>query len=150
MKESAKLVIIGLHYSHNYKLPHRLLIPLCLLLIFGTAASAGRDYKVGGRREVKDVQSNQEVQDLGRYCVRQYNKDHRRPATAPLLSFSEVVEAETQVVSGIKYFLKISAASESGGGNSRRDNYYDAVVLIKPWGAESKALLDFGPSRTNM
>ncbi|VFQ72420.1 unnamed protein product [Cuscuta campestris] len=149
MEESAKPLIIGLHCSHTNKLPRRLVISLCLLLIFGTAAAGGRDYKVGGRREVKDVQSNQEVQDLGRYCVRQYNEDRRRPPTAPLLSFSEVVEAETQVVSGIKYFLKISAASVSGG-NSGRANYYDAVVLIKPWGAESKVLLDFGPSRTNM
>ncbi|CAH9078270.1 unnamed protein product [Cuscuta epithymum] len=122
------------------KLP--LLLSLFLLLILAppssAAAAAGR--KVGGRKEVKDVKSNQEIQELGKYCVREYNKNLH--GKAELLSFSEVVEAETQVVSGIKYYLKISAATAANGVRG----YFDAVVWVKPWAAKPKEVLKFAPS----
>ncbi|CAH9122331.1 unnamed protein product [Cuscuta epithymum] len=120
------------------KLP---LLSLFLLLILAppsSAAAAGR--KVGGRKEVKDVKSNQEIQELGRYCVREYNKNLH--GEAELLSFSEVVAAETQVVSGIKYYLKITAATAANGVRG----YYDAVVVVKPWAAKPKEVLKFAPS----
>ncbi|XP_019165816.1 PREDICTED: cysteine proteinase inhibitor B-like [Ipomoea nil] len=126
-----------------------LLIKLPLLTLFllvssasssAQANAAGR--KVGGRTEVKDVKNNEEVQELGRYCVREYNKVlQEKQGGGGLLSFSEVVKAETQVVSGFKYYLKISAASSGG---ARR--IYDAVVVVKPWAADSRELLDFAPS----
>ncbi|CAH9123066.1 unnamed protein product [Cuscuta epithymum] len=125
------------------KLP--LLLSLFLLLILAppssaaAAAAAGR--KVGGRKEVKDVKSNQEIQELGKYCVLEYNKKNLH-GKAELLSFSEVVEAETQVVSGIKYYLKISAATAANGVRG----YYDAVVWVKPWAAKPKKVLKFAPS----
>ncbi|XP_075507595.1 cysteine proteinase inhibitor B-like [Primulina tabacum] len=101
--------------------------------------------KVGGRREVKNVHSNKQIQDLGRFCVEQYNLKMLQKgingSSGKLLMFSEVVEAETQVVSGIKYYLKISAAPH-GGGVARE---FEAVVLVKPW-MRSKEVLTFDPS----
>ncbi|KAK7400040.1 hypothetical protein VNO78_11239 [Psophocarpus tetragonolobus] len=55
------------------------------------------------------------------------------------LTFVEVVEAMEQVVSGIKYYIKISAMAPHG--DSR---LFDSVVLVKPW-FPSKQLLNFSP-----
>ncbi|KAK3017640.1 hypothetical protein RJ639_003232 [Escallonia herrerae] len=54
---------------------------------------------------------NWEIQELGRYSVKEYN---RKRNSGYGLKFMEVVEAETQVVFGIKYYLKISAATPTG------------------------------------
>ncbi|KAM3267298.1 hypothetical protein P3S67_032470 [Capsicum chacoense] len=73
--------------------------------------------KVGGKTPIKDVKTNKKIQELGKYCVEEYNKSLRKykqimqDDNIELLSFVEVVEAETQVVSGIKYYLKISTFS---------------------------------------
>ncbi|KAL6009522.1 hypothetical protein ACLOJK_022751 [Asimina triloba] len=93
--------------------------------------------KVGGRSEVKNVESNQEIQSLGRFSVEEYNKRHGRH-----LSFSRVFKAERQVVSGIKYFLKIATVASSKNGGEQ----FDAVVVVKPW-IRSKQLLSFAPSK---
>ncbi|PIN16344.1 hypothetical protein CDL12_11007 [Handroanthus impetiginosus] len=119
------------------------LLPLLLTPLISTPATAVGG-KVGGRRVVKNVKSNKEVQDLGRYCFQEYNRQQKingSVSAAKLLVFSEVVEAETQVVSGIKYYLKISAATRRGG----RAKIFDAVVVVKPW-MHSKELLNFTPS----
>ncbi|CAI9776144.1 unnamed protein product [Fraxinus pennsylvanica] len=97
---------------------------------------------VGGKTEVKNVKTNKEVQELGKYCVDQYNSKQKHVANGrKLLTFSQVVEAEKQVVSGIKYYLKISAATYGGGVPKN----FDAVVVVKPW-VDSKELLNFAPS----
>ncbi|KAG6423344.1 hypothetical protein SASPL_113738 [Salvia splendens] len=118
---------------------------LLLLLVFVlVAAAAGR--KVGGRMQVRNVKENKQVQELGRYCVTEYNNRHIHKANGSigekLLVFSQVVEAETQVVSGIKYYLKISAATLGGGGPHE---IFEAVVVVKPW-LHKKDLVDFAPS----
>nr|GMD01305.1 cysteine proteinase inhibitor B-like [Ipomoea batatas] len=63
---------------------------------------------VGGRTEIEGVKGNQEVQDLGKYCVDQYNVNINNNVNNGngdlMLRFSEVLEAEKQVVSGIKEF----------------------------------------------
>ncbi|KAJ4956012.1 hypothetical protein NE237_012795 [Protea cynaroides] len=105
---------------------------------------------VGGRTEVKDVKSNKNVQDLGRFSVEEYNKNQRhyrqgqerfgeRGRVDEPLKFKEVVKAQTQVVSGIKYYLTVSVYQ---GGIPKT---YDAVVVVKPW-IKSKQLLNFAPS----
>ncbi|GFQ03820.1 cysteine proteinase inhibitor 5 [Phtheirospermum japonicum] len=97
------------------------------------AAVGGR---VGGRTQVKNVEGNREVQELGRYCVQEYNRQQQQNR---LLVFSRVVEAQTQIVSGIKYYLNISARA---GGEPQS---FEAVAVVKPW-LHSKQLLNFGPS----
>ncbi|KZV34841.1 cysteine protein inhibitor B [Dorcoceras hygrometricum] len=93
---------------------------------------------VGGRTQVKDVESNKEIQELGEFCVKQYNlqlqEKGSRTGMQPL-EFNKVVEAQTQVVSGIKYYLKISASGE----------IYDAEVVVRQW-AHAKEMLTFAPS----
>ncbi|XP_062149949.1 cysteine proteinase inhibitor B [Alnus glutinosa] len=102
----------------------------------------GYDGMVGGRTEVKDVKTNEEVQKLGRFSVHEYNRSLRHRGNGDggrELTFVEVVEAQSQVVSGIKYYLKISA-TQSGV-----TKIFESVVVVKPW-VHSKELLNFGPS----
>lgn len=122
------------------------LLLLVFLPLFSTQAAAAIGGKVGGRTQVKNVKANKEVQDLGRYCVQEYNRQLQQKANgsssaAKLLVFSQVVEAETQVVSGIKYYLKISAATRAGEAPKN----FEAVVVVKPW-LHSKEMLNFAPS----
>ncbi|GAA0145195.1 hypothetical protein LIER_44069 [Lithospermum erythrorhizon] len=99
--------------------------------------------KVGGKQKITDVKSNKEVQDLGRYCVEQYNMKQSKHNGAKNLMFSRVVDAEEQVVSGIKYYLKIDVANPEGV-----PQIFDAIVVVKPW-AKTKEILTFNPSPTN-
>ncbi|KAG1330859.1 cysteine proteinase inhibitor 5 [Cocos nucifera] len=105
---------------------------------FQLVGGGGR--KVGGRTEVPHVESNKEVQDLGLFCVEEYNHRLRggRRAGSEALTFLRVVAAERQVVSGIKYYLKISA-------RDGRERTFDAIVVVKPW-LKSRSLLSFTPS----
>lgn len=57
------------------------------------------------------------------------------------LRFYQVLEAEKQVVSGMKYYLKIEAFSKTSG----EPKVFEAVVVVKPW-LRSKQLLKFAPS----
>ena len=99
----------------------------------------------GGKTEIKDVKTNKEVQELGRYSVEEYKRmqgkqqhgDGKRGMVD--LTFSEVVEGQKQVVAGIKYYLKINASQKGV------PKMFDSVVVVKPW-AHSKQLLDFSPS----
>ncbi|CAH1439610.1 unnamed protein product [Lactuca virosa] len=98
----------------------------------------------GGRKKVENVKTNKEVQELGRYSVEEYNRSEgSRKGGVGSLKFSQVVEAETQVVSGIKYYLKIVAFSKSGVSK-----VFDAEVVVKAW-MHSKELLNFKPSPAN-
>ncbi|KAL7177080.1 hypothetical protein ACSBR2_030418 [Camellia fascicularis] len=119
---------------------------LLILVVVLVVSTAVRGYggMVGGRTKVKDVKSNEEVQELGRYSVEQYNlqqkKSHLNGGRADL-RFQAVVEAEKQVVSGIKYYLKITAVYS----RSEIPRTFEAVVVVQPW-AHSKELLNFSPS----
>ncbi|XP_057773418.1 cysteine proteinase inhibitor 5 [Salvia miltiorrhiza] len=121
--------------------------PLLLLLLLLLAAAFPRDAaavgrKVGGRMQVKNVKDNKEVQELGRYCVGEYNRRKANEGSEKLLVFSQVVEAQTQVVSGIKYYLKVLAAKPLAGAPET----FEAVVVVKPW-LQSKDLIQFTPSQ---
>ncbi|KAK2638209.1 hypothetical protein Ddye_026004 [Dipteronia dyeriana] len=107
-----------------------------------TASVSGYDGKVGGRREVEDVKKNKQVQEVGRFSVEEFNR--RRGGgnnnVHGELMFSEVIEAEKQVVAGIKYYMKIEVGTKSG-----ETKVFDSVVVLKPW-LHSKELLNFSPS----
>ncbi|CAN6242119.1 unnamed protein product [Urochloa humidicola] len=118
-------------------------ILLLSLLAVATAAAV-----VGGRRDIKDVGSNKEVQSLGRFAVDEHNSRLRRnggvgtssdPVTV-LLSFKAVAAAQVQVVAGKAYYLKVIARDRGGG-----DRPFDAVVVVKAW-LKSKELVSFTPS----
>ncbi|ERN02578.1 hypothetical protein AMTRI_Chr06g195630 [Amborella trichopoda] len=88
----------------------------------------------GGRSAIPNVKSNTEVQDLGKFCVEKYNQVHDSR-----LVFSEVVQGERQVVSGMKYYLLIEAKD----GDVLKK--FDAVVVVQAW-RHSKQMLSFSPS----
>lgn len=124
-----------------------------ILLSYFCVPAAGTGRMVGGRTEVKDVKGNEEVQQLGRFSVEEYNRRHggrRREGGGGnvlgmndgYLTFSEVVSAEKQVVSGLKYYMKV-AATRNGVKST-----FEAVVVVKPW-LPSKQLLHFSPSSYN-
>ncbi|PUZ53324.1 hypothetical protein GQ55_5G043800 [Panicum hallii var. hallii] len=125
-----------------------------ILLVAAAAASARADgepsgirqpsgeyrgRKVGARTEVRDVERDGEVQELGRFSVAEYNRRH--VGGGERLEFGRVVAAQRQVVSGLKYYLRVAAAAENGGG----ERVFDAVVVVKPW-LESRTLLRFAPA----
>ncbi|XVF65387.1 hypothetical protein PTKIN_Ptkin09bG0244500 [Pterospermum kingtungense] len=122
------------------------LILLSLLVVLTVSATVVNGYgtMVGGKTEIKDVKSNKEVQGLGRFSVEEYNRSQGRLRSngggrRGMLVFSQVVEAQKQVVSGIKYYLKIEAMQN---GLTRT---FESVVVVKPW-LKSKQLLNFSPS----
>ena len=113
---------------------------LSVSLVVSQASDRGRF--VGGRSEVKDVKSNAEVQDLGRFSVKEFNRQRSEKGNMEgrELEFSQVVEAEVQVVSGLKYYLLVEAV-ENGKGK-----VFESEVVVQPW-LQSKQLLRFEPSR---
>ncbi|XP_052207290.1 cysteine proteinase inhibitor B-like [Diospyros lotus] len=127
------------------KLVRASILLLCVaVVVAATSLTPAAGGKVGGRTKVHDVKKNEEIQQLGRYSVQQYNLSRQkktRGSSGGPLEFKEVVEAETQVVSGIKYYLKI-AATDSRDGSRKM---FDAEVVVKAW-LHSKQLLNFAPS----
>ncbi|XVF37889.1 hypothetical protein REPUB_Repub20aG0049900 [Reevesia pubescens] len=116
-----------------------------LSLLFVTTVSVtvvnGYGTMVGGKTKINNVKNNKEVQELGRFSVEEYNKGQGRFRSngGSELVFHQVVEAQKQVVSGIKYFLKIEA-SQNGLTKT-----FESVVVVKPW-VQSKELLNFSPT----
>ncbi|KAJ3708614.1 hypothetical protein LUZ61_012319 [Rhynchospora tenuis] len=106
--------------------------------------SPGR--KVGGRSEVKDVESNKDVQELGRFAVQEYNRQLQENHTTKeeLLSFSKVVEAQRQVVAGLKYYMRIVTTVSCAEPEGHGKRVYDVVVVVKPW-LGSRVLVSFEP-----
>ncbi|KAF5199897.1 Cysteine proteinase inhibitor [Thalictrum thalictroides] len=95
--------------------------------------------KLGGRTEIIDLKTNKEVQDLGKYSVDEYSLQHKGElGVKGILNFVEVKEAQMQVVSGIKYYLKVNVIQN---GMSK---IFDAVVVVRPWD-RSKELVQFAP-----
>lgn len=124
------------------------LLSVLVVVSVVTRPAYGMRKIVGGRSQVPDVDSNKEVQELGRYCVEEFNmreqqehgKGREESSTVfnPLM-FSRVVEAERQVVSGIKYFLRIEVTLPD-----RTTRMFDSVVVVKPW-LQSRELVNFSP-----
>lgn len=120
-----------------------ILVIVTLLSVLSTTSYGRVNVMVGGKTEVADVRANREVQELGRFAVEEYNQQRLRmrrdDGGDETLRFVEVVEAEQQVVSGVKYYLKISAATRDGV-----HRMFTSVVVVKPW-LHSKKILHFGP-----
>ncbi|OVA08658.1 Proteinase inhibitor I25 [Macleaya cordata] len=122
------------------------LLFLCFVSSLSTVNGVGfGGGKLGGKTEIKDVETNKEIQELGSFSVNEYNLKFKREKGTSL-TFSEVVKAEEQVVAGTKYFLKISAVQNGDVGENKM---FDAVVVVKPWVHPSNELLSFDPSTTN-
>lgn len=98
---------------------------------------------MGGRMKIRDVKTNKEVQDLGKFSVEEYNRSLRQGGNGGELTFVEVVEAQRQVVSGIKYYLVISATHKGGETDT-----FEAAVVVKPW-VNTKKLLNFRRSKSS-
>uniref|UniRef100_A0A5K1FKZ1 Cystatin domain-containing protein n=1 Tax=Nymphaea colorata TaxID=210225 RepID=A0A5K1FKZ1_9MAGN len=79
---------------------------------------------LGGFQPIPDVKNNKHVQELGKFAVAEYKKEHPREAA---LVFAEVVEAQNQVVAGTNCKLLIKALK---AGYLR---HYKALVYENPW-----------------
>lgn len=66
--------------------------------------------------------------------------EHNRRGSHRLL-FYRVVAAQTQVVSGIKCYLRVAARDGHGPG----EQVFDAVVVVKVW-LPSRVLVSFVPA----
>ncbi|KAG2332823.1 hypothetical protein Bca52824_004003 [Brassica carinata] len=132
------------------------LFGLLVIAVVTPSANAIRTSVVlGGKSDVPNVQTNMEVQELGRYCVEQFNLQEQsgkgnvassiaKTDTAVLnpLTFSRVVSAQQQVVAGLKYYLRIEVTQPDG-----TSRMFDSVVVVQPW-LHSKKLLGFTPVAT--
>ncbi|XP_006645220.1 cysteine proteinase inhibitor 5-like [Oryza brachyantha] len=107
--------------------------------------AAGRGRKVGGTTAVEDVEGNREVQELGLFCVVEHNRRGSPTARGHRLVFSRVVAAQTQVVAGIKYYLRIAARNGLREGDDDEEKVFDAVVVVKAW-VPSREMLSFAPA----
>jgi cystatin-C len=121
-----------------------LTIVITTLLCILSTASCGRVI-VGAKTEISDVGTNKEVQELGKFAVKEYNYKQglNNGGDGEGLKFVEVVEAEQQVVSGMKYYLNISAVDHNGV-----QRMFNSVVVVKPWLHQYKKVIHFGPSST--
>ncbi|KAG4185050.1 hypothetical protein ERO13_A09G208375v2 [Gossypium hirsutum] len=115
-------------------------LAITLLLIVFTPVNGCRNI-MGGRTPVEDVENDKAMQALGRFAVEEHNKNQENDGdTSDQIKFSQVVGAEKQIVSGIKYFLTVEGIEN---GKSRM---FDSIVLIKPWSkSEDKQLISFSP-----
>ncbi|TYI66537.1 hypothetical protein E1A91_D09G230900v1 [Gossypium mustelinum] len=115
-------------------------LEITLLLIIFTPIN-GYGMVVGGKTPVEDVEKDKAMQALGRFAVKEHNKNKKNDGdTSNPIKFSQVVRAEKQIVSGIKYFLTIE------GMENGKKNTFDSIVLIKPWSkSKDKKLLSFSP-----
>ncbi|KAF3788278.1 Cysteine proteinase inhibitor 5 [Nymphaea thermarum] len=89
----------------------------------------------GGFQPIPDVKNNKHVQELGKFAVTGYNKEHHEAAA---LVFVEVVEGQSQVVAGTNYKLLIKALKAG------YVKHYKALVYEKPW-ENVKTLTSFDP-----
>ncbi|TYH55496.1 hypothetical protein ES332_D09G239100v1 [Gossypium tomentosum] len=115
-------------------------LEITLLLIIFTPIN-GYGMVVGGKTPVEDVEKDKAMQALGRFAVEEHNKNKKNDGdTSNPIKFSQVVRAEKQIVSGIKYFLTIE------GMENEKKKTFDSIVLIKPWSkSKDKKLLSFSP-----
>ncbi|GKV28601.1 hypothetical protein SLEP1_g37624 [Rubroshorea leprosula] len=119
-----------------------IIVPLIFTLFFlSSSLVSGFNTGLGAKTEISDVKENEEVQELGRFSVEEFNRRQGNGGIIGELVFLEVVEAQRQVVSGIKYYLKVNATQNGLG------RVFDSVVVVKPW-AHSKQLVNFSPSNT--
>ncbi|XP_013747183.2 cysteine proteinase inhibitor 2-like [Brassica napus] len=125
---------------------------LVIALVTPSANATRKSVVLGGEADIPNVQTNIEIQELGRYCVEQFNLMEESEQgnaesiadTAVLnpLNFSRVVSAQKQVVAGLKYDLRIEVIQPDG-----TSRMFDSVVIIQPW-LHSKKLLGFTPVAT--
>ncbi|RZB49991.1 Kinesin-like protein KIN-12B isoform F [Glycine soja] len=119
-----------------------------LVTLLSVLSSASCARMVGGKTEIPEVRKNRQVQELGRFAVEEYNlglkllKNNNVDNGREQLNFSAVVEAQQQVVSGMKYYLKISAT------HNGVHEMFNSVVVVKPW-LHSKQLLHFAPASSS-
>nr|ABK21379.1 unknown [Picea sitchensis]ABK22996.1 unknown [Picea sitchensis]ACN40467.1 unknown [Picea sitchensis] len=92
--------------------------------------------RIGGIRDIPDVEHKKEIQDLGRFAVDEYNTQQNVG-----ISFSKVVKAQEQVVSGLLYYLTIKTKEGS------KTKLYAAKIWVKPW-EKFKQLQEFKPVQT--
>ncbi|KAK7348603.1 hypothetical protein VNO80_23165 [Phaseolus coccineus] len=116
-------------------------VTLAVTMLACVLCSSSHGTMLGAKTEITDVKRNKEVQDLGSFSVEEHNRMLRQAlkGMSEETKFVEVVEAQKQMVSGTKYYLKISA-TQSG-----RSVMFDSVVVVQP-GLASKDLLSFAPS----
>ncbi|GER44893.1 Mo25 family protein [Striga asiatica] len=105
---------------------------LSFLFVSAAEVASGRGSLVGGWQQIKDLK-DPEVVKMAKFAVEQHNKE-----ASTNLSFVDVVNGYSQVVSGIKYRLVLSAVD--GGAGAGDPGNYTAVVWSKPWQNSAKLL----------
>nr|ABK24186.1 unknown [Picea sitchensis] len=95
-------------------------IVITLLCFFGTNTLA---FYAGAVRDVPNFQHSPRIDGLARFALNEFNKQQNAQ-----LSFSKVVRAREQMVSGMVYYLTMEALD-----GHRTTGLYLAKVWVVPW-----------------
>jgi len=95
-------------------------IVIILLCFFGTSSLA---FYAGAVRDVPNFQRSPQIDRLARFALNEFNKQQNAQ-----LSYSKVVGAREQIVSGMVYYLTMEALD-----GHRTTGLYLAKVWVVPW-----------------
>ncbi|KAL3627344.1 hypothetical protein CASFOL_028707 [Castilleja foliolosa] len=108
---------------------------LSILAVLAPSEASRGGALVGGWRPIENLK-DPEVVDIAKFAVAEHNKQAKKS-----LSFVDVVKGETQVVSGTKYRLVVTAR-DGGAAAAVEPQNYSAIVWYKPW-QHLKQLISF-------
>merc|ERR1712126_19207 len=104
--------------SGLYKIASKMIVPVAVLFLVSQAAAAG----MPGGMSTADVNS-EKVQEMAQFALTTYNAENGGPSR----TIDKILQAQTQVVAGVNYFLKVRVSNTDGLYNC------DFTVFDQPW-----------------
>merc|ERR1711874_297654 len=104
--------------SALYKIASKMIVPVAVLFLISQAAAVG----MPGGLSPADVNS-EKVKQMAQFALTTYDAENGGPTR----TFEEVLQAQTQVVAGVNYFLKVRVSTPDGLYNC------DFTVFDQPW-----------------
>merc|ERR1711874_39397 len=104
--------------SALYKIASKMIVPVAVLFLVSQAAAAG----MPGGLSPADVNS-EKVKEMAQFALTTYDAENGGLPKTIL----EILQAQTQVVAGVNYFLKVKVSNAEGLYNC------DFTVFDQPW-----------------
>merc|ERR1712126_30701 len=101
-----------------YQIASKMIVPVAVLFLISQAAAVG----MPGGLSPADVNS-EKVKQMAQFALTTYAAENGGPSR----TFEEVLQAQTQVVAGVNYFLKVRVSTPDGLYNC------DFTVFDQPW-----------------
>merc|ERR1712126_118081 len=102
----------------SYQITSKMIVPVAMLFLVSQAAAAG----MPGGLSPADVNS-EKIKEIAQFALTTYDAENGGlPKT-----IIEILQAQTQVVAGVNYFLKVQVSNSEGLYNC------DFTVFDQPW-----------------